>query len=129
MKKQKAQTLHLNLIKKWFNMIKEDIKPEEYRDITPYWVRRLFNWREYLNVAGLTDKELVNFFVESLKVSDSLLRYLKPFDTITFSNGMRPPVPRYIKDFISLELRGGKQEWGATEGKRYFVFNLGETIN
>ena len=35
-------TLHLILIKKWFDMISIQEKTEEYRDITHYWERRLF---------------------------------------------------------------------------------------
>jgi len=32
--------LHLNLKKKWFDMIVSGEKKEEYRDITAYWARR-----------------------------------------------------------------------------------------
>lgn len=34
-------TLHLTLKKKWFDMIISGIKKEEYREIKPYWVKRL----------------------------------------------------------------------------------------
>lgn len=33
--------LHLTLKKKWFDMTKEKIKREEYRDIKGYWASRL----------------------------------------------------------------------------------------
>ena len=33
--------LHLTLKKKWFDMISSGIKKEEYREIKPYWNRRL----------------------------------------------------------------------------------------
>lgn len=33
--------LHLTLKKKWFDMIAAGEKLEEYREIKPYWVRRL----------------------------------------------------------------------------------------
>jgi len=35
------KTLHLNLQKKWFDMILAGEKAEEYRDITEYWIKRL----------------------------------------------------------------------------------------
>ena len=35
--------LHLTLKKKWFDMIKSGVKKEEYREIKPYWVKRLAN--------------------------------------------------------------------------------------
>jgi len=40
MKSQK--TLHLTLIKKWFDEILAGTKKFEYRDIKPYWTKRLF---------------------------------------------------------------------------------------
>lgn len=33
--------LHLTLKRKWFDMIRSGEKREEYREIKPYWVRRL----------------------------------------------------------------------------------------
>ena len=35
------KTLHLNLKKKWFNMILLGIKKEEYRSVGKYWNNRL----------------------------------------------------------------------------------------
>lgn len=35
------KTLHLTLKKKWFDMILFAIKKEEYREIKPYWIKRL----------------------------------------------------------------------------------------
>lgn len=35
------KTLHLNLKKKWFDMIASGEKTEEYREIKPYWHNRL----------------------------------------------------------------------------------------
>jgi len=35
--------LHLTLKKKWFDMIRSGIKKEEYREIKPYWRKRLLH--------------------------------------------------------------------------------------
>ena len=35
--------LHLTLKKKWFDMIKSGVKKEEYREMKPYWCKRLRN--------------------------------------------------------------------------------------
>lgn len=43
-------TLHLNLKKQWFDKIASGVKTEEYRDIKPYWTKRLFN-RHYQYVC------------------------------------------------------------------------------
>ena len=34
-------TLHLNLHRRWFDMILKGVKKEEYREISAYWVKRL----------------------------------------------------------------------------------------
>ncbi len=34
-------TLHLTLKKKWFDMIASGVKREEYREMKPYWNKRL----------------------------------------------------------------------------------------
>lgn len=36
------KTLHLNLKKKWFDMILSSEKKEEYREIKPFWENRFF---------------------------------------------------------------------------------------
>jgi hypothetical protein len=40
------EILHLTLKKKWFDMILSGHKKEEYREIKPYWIKRLCN-KEY----------------------------------------------------------------------------------
>ena len=37
------RVLHLTLKKKWFDMIAAGIKKEEYREMKPYWHKRLLN--------------------------------------------------------------------------------------
>ena len=35
--------LHLTLLKKWFDLIASGEKTKEYREIKPYWTKRLFD--------------------------------------------------------------------------------------
>ena len=37
------RTLHLTLKKQWFDMIASGVKKEEYREMKPYWHKRLLN--------------------------------------------------------------------------------------
>lgn len=39
--KPTQKILHLTLLKKWFDLIAIGKKTEEYRDIKPYWTKRL----------------------------------------------------------------------------------------
>lgn len=38
-----TKVLHLTLMKKWFDLIKSGQKKIEYRDIKPYWTKRLLD--------------------------------------------------------------------------------------
>ncbi len=40
-------TLHLTLKKRWYDMIYSGQKPEEYREIKPYWSRRLTSGKKF----------------------------------------------------------------------------------
>lgn len=44
-------TLHLTLKKKWFDLIKSGQKTEEYREIKPYWDRRLIAGKSFDTVT------------------------------------------------------------------------------
>ena len=61
--------LHLTLKKKWFDLIKSGKKTVEYREIKPYWTKRLM-------VFGTFD-----------------LTYIKVFDEIHFRNGYKKDSP------------------------------------
>lgn len=44
LKTEDIKILHLNLKKKWFDLIDKGIKNEEYREIKPYWEKRLVDY-------------------------------------------------------------------------------------
>ena len=46
------KTLHLNLKAKWYDMIKSGIKKEEYREIKPFWEKRLFEKFQHIDENG-----------------------------------------------------------------------------
>ena len=88
--------LHLTLKKKWFDLILSGKKTEEYREIKPYWEKRLKR---------------------------------KTYDKVIFRNGYAANTPQFTIKLKSITQGTGKSEWGAEEGKRYFVLSLGEIIN
>lgn len=119
------KTLHLNLKKKWFDMILSGEKTEEYRDITEYWVRSLINpTDEGVTVQGVL--YAINHPTETLWINDYF--EFKDFDTITFSNGYSKNRPQFVIEFKGLEIREGNPEWGAEPEERYFVLKLGDLI-
>lgn len=97
------KTLTLSLKKPWFDLIKAEIKKEEYREINRYWVARL--------VAAT-----VPFTGTVLSFTD--------FDTLVLTLGY----PKADDSERRLEFKNpkirigeGHPEWGAEPGKNYFV--------
>lgn len=97
--------LHLNLKKKWFDMIFiTEEKKEEYRDIKPYWCR---------------------IFQSNIKIKK--LHY-HPIDVIIcFSNGYCKNRPQGFIECTGLHLGIGRKEWGAS-GEQQFILSLGTII-
>ena len=91
-KEQDKKILDLPLKKEWYEMIESGVKTEEYREIKPYWDKRLM-------------RDKWNF------CTDSLCHIPQKFDAVKFSYG-------YTKRTITFECKGitigkGKPEWGA----------------
>jgi len=103
------KTLTLPLKCKWFNMIKAGIKKEEYREIKPFWKKRLRNIALKTNLSTI---------YEGFQRYDRLvftLGYPKADDTerrLEFKNPC-------------IRIGTGKPEWGAEPDKTYFVITWG----
>lgn len=110
------------LKKRWFYMIQSEEKPEEYRDITPYWCKR------FLDVGDLRidyiDEETIEFMV-----NESIFK-LRKFLRVTFTLGYpkREDTSRRMTfDYPEIRIGTGRPEWGAEEGKKYFVITWDDT--
>lgn len=98
-------TLTLSLKRKWFEMIRDGVKLEEYREIKPHWKNRFaFEPHE-----------------ENWKNQDV---YFYEFDKLVFTMGY----PKADDTSRRLEFKNpkirfgeGRPEWGAEPGKIYFV--------
>lgn len=125
--------LQLSLTKKWFEMTKSGIKPEDYREITPYWCSRLLTctggkrqqsyWSDMLSYP-ITDKTCL---IEKL-LNDSWLYKFEEFDSniMTLGYPKSTDSERILKfEHKGIEIREGNPEWGAEPGKLYFVIKHG----
>lgn len=118
------KTLTLVLKRKWFDMIMEDEKKEEYREIREHYVSMLFNWHD-------SDYSLKEFTQKLVNESDSnlLWMYFKTFDSsITFAHGYKKNRDKINIEWVGIDIRKGHLEWGAEQGVNYFVFELGGII-
>lgn len=128
------RTLDLVLKKKWYDMIDSGEKTEEYREIKPYWIKRIIGERDpahhdcYEKITSaraefFSDRAIMlQYYLE-----EGLVRH-KGYDTVTFHLGYskdRPSMTFKIKDIV---ISRGKSEWGAAQGEYYFTIKLGERL-
>ncbi len=134
------QTLHLNLLKKWFNLTAQGIKKEEYRDITPYWANRLLSMENGDKLTKCYPKESIeglcislqrwedlDYIEENLKVFN--IKF-KTYHNTDFRNGYKSldKVPRFIIENKNITIGIGKEEWGFTGYTPKFIIHHGEII-
>lgn len=100
------QILHLNLKKKWFDMIESGEKKEEYREVKPYFDR---------------------IFSEG-KIKIKGKYYYTGEVTICFSNGYSKNRRQMFFSIQGLTIREGKEEWGAEPNKKYYCIHLKEKL-
>ena len=111
----KKKVLTLTVSKQWLDMIVDDEKTEEYREIKPYWVARLFqNNSNIVDVkdlasclAGRTD--LLKGYINTQRI------ILKPYTNVLFINGYCKDSPRIEKEIESISI--GKPKKGLCQDK------------
>ena len=128
--------LRLPLKMKWFEMTKNGIKKEDYREITPYWCSRFLTqnyemersvWLEM--VSDLSNKNRRHSSVEEcLSFFNVKFRHFDAnFMTLGYPKGN--DTERIVRfEHKGIEIREGKEEWGAERGRLYFAIKHGELI-
>ena len=118
-------------------MTKSGIKTEDYREITPYWIKRLISTvtlygGRYESMVDLPVKECSISRINLLHVNSDVIDKDVKFKTFT-ENIMTLGYPkstdteRILKfEHAGIEIRTGKPEWGAEPGKLYFVIKHGK---
>ena len=95
------KVLHLNLKKKWYDMILSGEKKEEYREIKSYWVKRL---------ADITTLSPLGY------------------DLIEFRNGYGKDASRFRIEYKGITTGLAKGEWSDNWQGEVFVISLGNII-
>ena len=123
-----SKILRLPLKTKWFKMTQCGIKKEEYREITPYWISRLINWRNE-PCWGISD------FVREFSYHGNELNFIekhgKKFDVniMTLGYPKSTDTERILKlEHKGIEIGWGKPELGGDPNKLYFVIKHGEIL-
>jgi len=98
--------LHLNLKRKWFDMILSGVKTEEYREIKK-------SWNRVFTDSGIKIKG------KSYHPNDVI---------ICFSNGYSKSRDQFFIECKNFRVTSGKEEWGAEPGKLCYTIFLGKII-
>lgn len=107
-----ADTLHLILKGKWYDLIASGEKTEEYREAKPYWIKRIFD-----------DSSAKLLGVASIPLLFSLRA---KYERVCFHRGYTSQTMTFkIKD-VSAGI--GKAAWGAPADKTVIIIKLGNRI-
>lgn len=107
--------LILPIKSKWLSMIRCGDKLDEYRQIKPYWTKRIVRW------LGYTDKD-----------TEAVIELLRRKGTtearkVILQNGYRSYSPK-SEVMCTLSIGTGRTEWGAEKGVEYYVFHIEEIL-
>ena len=118
--------LDLPLKKEWYNMIETNIKTEEYREVKPYWIKRILRTIniEYTHYIAV-DNECAEFYtnnIELLRIDLEAGGFHKKVSHVRFSYGYTKRT--MLREIESITIGYGKPEWGAPTDKQVFIIKL-----
>lgn len=105
--KNDKKTLHLVLKKKWWDMIESGVKTEEYREVKPYYEKRLYRCSRYDEYGRI--------------IKD----HYKHYDYVCFHKGYTANTMTF--EIESISVGKGKPEWGAPK-EDVFIIKLGKVV-
>jgi len=109
--------LHLHLKEKWYRMIERGEKTEEYREIKPYWIRRLCYTRRHVHCLFRSPDECRYYCFEQ---KDPFV--IDNFTHVCLQLGYKHET--MIKEIEAITVGFGRPEWGAPKGRKVFIIKL-----
>lgn len=120
--------LHVTLKKKWFDM-ESDPNPdarknEEYREIKPYWIKRLL-----CDVQVKDPSIKYEGLAELIKDGSDHVSYsFEEFDVYQARNGYAKDAPIVRRQVLGIEVGNAKPEWSDNWQGKVFIIRLGDII-
>lgn len=116
-----SECLDLVLKNTYYDMIVSGIKREEYREIKPYWTKR---------IAGLCSwcwkKKVVKNCLDECDGLKYIQRHFRKINFVRFHRGYTSTTTAFAVREVAIDM--GNPEWGAKAGKLYYVIRLGEKL-
>jgi len=122
--------LDLPLKGKWYEMIESGVKKEEYREIKPFWLKRLFRVIDIDHTHyEKVDTECAEFYannIDLLKADFNLGGFqVKDFTHVRFRYGYTKQTMAYEIKKISIGV--GKPKWGAPK-ENVIIISIGNKV-
>ena len=122
------KVLYLPLKKEWYNMIESGVKTEEYREIKPYWAKRLC---PCMNVCSNGHWSMPGCCIYTCRALHGHMNYsyrgkrIGCYTHVRFSYGYTRQT--MIFEVKEITIGTGKPEWGAPD-KEVFIIKLGKRV-
>ena len=110
---QAKKVLTLTVSKQWFDMIVSGEKTEEYREIKPYWVKRIIDVSKLYRVVAYILRCLK--YNDPMRKNDIIFQLGIPYTHVLFINGYRKDSPRIEKEICDITI--GKPKKGLCPDK------------
>ena len=110
--------IDLPLKKEWYDMIESGIKTEEYREIKPYWEKRLLDYKAIkANAKGIAFMKIV------LGLGfDACAEFPRGYTHVRFRYGYTKRTMTFKINEITMGY--GKPEWGAPKDRKVFIIKF-----
>lgn len=105
------KTIHLVLKHKWYDMIESGEKPEEYRDFSEYWTKRLLGCKHVI--------------ARPARQSFPMKLPIKKGTTVTFHRGYTKTTMTFEVEYLAYGY--GLPQWGAPKELCYII-KLGKRL-
>lgn len=114
--------LHLPLKSEWYNLIESGTKTEEYREIKPYWIKRLCTKETLrkINVDSVSNDRIALSTLYSMN-----LVQFKNFNKVKFTYGYTKKSMTF--EVVNITMGKGRKEWGAMDDL-LFIIKLGNRL-
>ena len=124
------KVLTLSVKKEWFDKILSGEKKEEYREIKPYWVARLY-YDRFGKLSPKMVKELTDHIIkygdtENFEAKNGIGVSFVPYTHVLFINGYGDDKPRIEKEIESIDIGKPRKGWSPDDflGKEFFVIRF-----
>lgn len=123
---RESERLVLVLKRKWFDLWEQEIKPEDYRELTPRWLAILYGLKFTIQGKNARADQIYDWMLENKEHFMATYK-AKPFQYIELNHAYSSNRPQCKSTFKGIEIRTGNKEWGAKKDRIYFCI-IGEGI-